>query len=106
MSLMVGGGGGRQLTLAGRRLATRCVEVDEQGGWGAACMVADVGLVDEGILSTPHMPGSGRQLMARKRLLMRRTRCPPWFVQMTKSVGVVDSLVAAAVVKVGAHATM
>ena len=36
-SLLVGGGGGRRLALAGRRLATRCVMVDEHGGWGG-CM--------------------------------------------------------------------
>ena len=37
LSLLVGGGGGRRLALAGRRLATRCVMVDEHGVWGG-CM--------------------------------------------------------------------
>jgi hypothetical protein len=37
-SLMAGGGGGRRLALAGRRLATRCVLVDEHGGLGG-CML-------------------------------------------------------------------
>ena len=31
---LVGGGGGRWLALAGRRLATRCVLVPELAGWG------------------------------------------------------------------------
>ena len=38
LSLMAGGGGGHRLALAGRRLATRCVPVDEQGGRGG-CML-------------------------------------------------------------------
>ena len=32
---LVGGGGGRWLALAGRRLATRCVLVPELAGWGS-----------------------------------------------------------------------
>ena len=31
---LVGGGGGRWLALAGRRMATRCVLVLELAGWG------------------------------------------------------------------------
>ena len=38
LPLLVGGGGGRRLALVGRRLATRCVPVDEQGGRGG-CML-------------------------------------------------------------------
>jgi hypothetical protein len=38
LPLLVGGGGGRRLALVGRRLATRCVSVDEQGGRGG-CML-------------------------------------------------------------------
>jgi hypothetical protein len=39
LPLLVGGGGGRRLALAGRRLPTRCVVlVDEQGGRGG-CML-------------------------------------------------------------------
>jgi hypothetical protein len=38
LSLMVGGGGGRRLALAGRRLATRCILVDQQGDLGG-CML-------------------------------------------------------------------
>jgi hypothetical protein len=38
LPLLVGGGGGRRLALAGRRLATRCVLADEQGGRGG-CML-------------------------------------------------------------------
>jgi hypothetical protein len=34
LSMLVGGGGGRQLTLAGRRPATRCVLVLKLAGWG------------------------------------------------------------------------
>jgi hypothetical protein len=34
LSLLVGGGGGRRLALAGRRSATRCVLVLELAGWG------------------------------------------------------------------------
>jgi hypothetical protein len=34
LSLLVGGGGGRRLALAGRRPATRCVLVLELAGWG------------------------------------------------------------------------
>jgi hypothetical protein len=38
---------------------------------GAACLVAGAGLVEE-ILYTPHLTGSGRLLMARKRLMLLR----------------------------------
>ena len=38
LPLLARGGGGRRLALTGRRLATRCVLVDEQGGRGA-CML-------------------------------------------------------------------
>jgi hypothetical protein len=38
LPLLARGGGGRRLALAGRRLATRCVLVDEQGGRGS-CML-------------------------------------------------------------------
>jgi hypothetical protein len=38
LPLLVGGGGDRWLALAGRRLATRCVLVDELGGRGG-CML-------------------------------------------------------------------
>ena len=38
LSLLAGGDGGRRLTLAGRRLATRCVMVDEQGGQGGCLL--------------------------------------------------------------------
>ena len=38
LPLLVGGGGGHRLALAGRWLATRCVLVDEHGGWGG-CML-------------------------------------------------------------------
>ena len=38
LSLLVGGGGGRRLALTGRRLATRCVSVDEQGGRGGCLL--------------------------------------------------------------------
>ena len=34
LSLLEGGGGGRRLALAGRRLATRCVSVHELAGRG------------------------------------------------------------------------
>ena len=34
LCLLVGGGGGRRLALAGRRPATRCVMVPELAGWG------------------------------------------------------------------------
>ena len=37
LSPMAGGGGGRRLALAGRRLSPRCVLVDEHGGRGG-CM--------------------------------------------------------------------
>ena len=33
LSLLVGGGGGRRLALAGRRPTTRCVLVIEHAGW-------------------------------------------------------------------------
>jgi hypothetical protein len=66
LPLLAGSGGGRRLALAGRWLATRCVLADKQGGrGGAVCLVAGAGLV-----STPHLTGSGRLLMARKRLLL------------------------------------
>ena len=38
LPLLVGGSGGRRLALVGRRLATRCVPVNEQGGRGG-CML-------------------------------------------------------------------
>jgi hypothetical protein len=38
LSLLAGGGGRRRLALAGRRLANRCVLVDEHGG-GVGCML-------------------------------------------------------------------
>ena len=38
LSVLAGGGGGRRLALADRRLATRCVLVDEHGGLGG-CML-------------------------------------------------------------------
>ena len=38
LPLLVGGGGGRRLALAGRWLATRCVPVDEQGGRGGCLL--------------------------------------------------------------------
>ena len=34
LCLLVGGGGGRRLALAGRRPATRCVLTPELAGWG------------------------------------------------------------------------
>jgi hypothetical protein len=38
LSLLSRGGGGRRLALAGRRLATRCVLVDEQDGRGGCLL--------------------------------------------------------------------
>ena len=71
LSLLARGGGGRRLALAGRRLVTRCVLVDEHGGRGGlhAWWPALASSVEE-ILCTPHLTGSGRLLMARKRLLL------------------------------------
>jgi hypothetical protein len=62
LPLLAGGSAGRRLALAGRRLPTRC-----RGGlqtWWPA-----LALPDEGILRTPHLTGSGRLLMARRRLV-------------------------------------
>jgi hypothetical protein len=38
LSLMAGGGGGRRLAITGRRLATRCVLVDEHNGRGGCLL--------------------------------------------------------------------
>jgi hypothetical protein len=65
LPLLAGGGGGRRLALAGRRLATRCRAIG-----AVACLVAGAGLVRWKNLSTPHLTGSGRLLMAWKRLLL------------------------------------
>ena len=74
LSLLVGGGGGRRLALAGRRLATRCVLVTPGGrAWRSRGLHAwwpALASLDEEILSTPHLTGSGRLLMARRRLLL------------------------------------
>ena len=72
LSLLAGGGGGRRLALAGRRLATRCVLVDEHGGRGLHAWWPALASSDGEILCTPHLTGSGRLLIARKRLLLLR----------------------------------
>jgi hypothetical protein len=73
LPLLVGGGGGRRLALAGRWLATRCILADEQGGRGGLhAWWPALASSDEEILSTPHLTGSGRLLMARRRLLLLR----------------------------------
>jgi hypothetical protein len=62
LPLLVGGGGGLRLALAGRRLATRCVLVDEQrsrAAGGAACLVAGSDLVRWGNSSYASPDGLG-----------------------------------------------
>jgi hypothetical protein len=74
MSLLEGGGGGRRLALAGRRLGTRCVLVHELVGRGyAAGARGPMPALSDGV--TPralYLTGSSRLWMARKRLLLLR----------------------------------
>ena len=95
LPLLVGGGGGRRLALVGRRLATRCVPVDEQGGRGAACLVAGSDLVRWGnsLYASPDGLGpaaDGAETAAAAAL--RRTRRPPRLAALTDYALVLDYL--------------